>query len=259
MNNQALKDVFYRVLRDHEPFFEEKYRSSNPDLTRLSGIFLPSVHENYANAPRKLMLIGRETAGWTVVGKGRPIETYIDVDSYIDASMDKHRRYLDKESVEANEQGATFHNFIKRLIPVIGYQGFVWANLFCFDLQKNYPASSPRFQAIKEMSRNLLTEQIKTLNPDVIIFANGSVSACYRAEFFPHKGAQEKVVCSNFADPGKDFGIGNKLLWQFDLFGCHRCYRIHHPSCFSKRASKTRDFLVNKVLPEYFSSSEVQG
>lgn len=256
MNNQALKDVYNRILRDYERFLEEKYLESNSDLARLSGIFLPSVHENYANAPRKVMLVGRETAGWKVVGKGRPVEKYPGIAGYINESMGKHRSYLDKEAVEPNEHGATFHNFIKKLIPVVGHEGLVWANLFCFDLKKNYPASSPRFQTIKEMSKRLLAEEIKTLNPDVIIFANGAVSACYRAEFFPYKGEPGKVVCSNFADPGKDFGIGNKFLWQFDLdlSDSHRCYRIHHPSCFSKSASRTRDFLVNRVLPDYFST-----
>lgn len=260
MNNQILKEAFYEILREYDQLLWEKYQRTNPDLTKLSGMFLPSVHEGYANAPRKVMLVGRETAGWSVVGKGKwaTIEKYTDLETYIDTSMKKHLLCLTGEAFSRNDKGSTFFNFIKMLMPVVGREGFVWANLFCFDSKKKNPESSPYFETIKGMSQKLLTTQINTLKPDVIIFANGSDSACYRAEFFPFNGKGKEVVCSNFADPGKNHGIDNKHLWQFDLnlTNQHRCYRIHHPSYFAKKAKQARAFLVEQVLPEYFESVE---
>lgn len=263
MNNQALKETYFHILRDYESLINEKYRGSNSHLASFSGMFLPSVHEHYPDSRLKVMLVGRETAGWTVVGKGKwaTIDKYTNLADYINTSMSKHYLCLNEESVSGNEKGSTFFNFIKMLIPVVGREGFVWSNLFCFDLNKKNPESSPYFQTIKAMSKRLLTEQINTLNPDVIIFANGSASACYRAEYFPFKGDGKEIVCSKFSDPGKDSEIDNKHLWQFDLklSGYHRCYRIHHPSYFSKKASNARDFLVRTILPEYLSAKKLEN
>ena len=98
---------------------------------------------------------------------------------------------------------------------------------------------------IKKYSEALLKIQIKLLEPQIIIFANGINSAFYRREFFPISG--DNQVCTNGRDYSAE-GITNHHLWEFDLYENIRCFRLHHPSSYAKDAAKARQFLIN-LLP----------
>ena len=101
------------------------------------------------------------------------------------------------------------------------------------------------FPEIKQHSQALLKAQIDVLQPDIIIFANGMNTANCRREYFPTE--EPGQVCTN----GRDYvgaGIGRDHLWEFDLRGRIRCFRIHHPSARSKGAAHAREFLIG-LLP----------
>lgn len=237
MNNALLKIAYTDLLKDIDTRYLE-----NPDIRKniakgLSGLFLPSVSDDYQNAKNKVMIIGSETAGWEPLAKAK--NTYDDfrcIENYIDRAMQKHQGFFKKElGKKTGDKGHTFHNFSRATARVAGEDGLVYSNLFCFDWHGRSPIRSPEFKFIKNLSAKLLDAQIKILQPDYIIFANGISSAKYRRDFFP---VGEGLRCTN----SKSYPeiISSHYLWEFMLDDKIRCFRIHHPSSRSKRSKDAR-------------------
>lgn len=238
MHNKELAVQYSKILSGMDLSLIENSGTPNG----LSGIFLSTVGDGYANATNKIMIVGCETAGWSIL----PPAGRDDMDDYIARSMGKHRRFLDKQLQSRNARGYTFHNFIRSMTRKSGADGLVYSNLFCFDWKQGSPMKHPRFPEIKQHSQALLKAQIDVLQPDIIIFANGMNTANCRREYFPTE--EPGQVCTN----GRDHvgaGIGRDHLWEFDLRGRIRCFRIHHPSARSKGAAHAREFLIG-LLPE---------
>ena len=190
MNNKVLKIAYLDLLKDIDTACLE-----NPDIRktvygRLSGLFLPSVSENYSNAKNKVMIIGCETAGWEPLAKKVAGDTVYDdfesIDIYVDRTMQKHQHFFKKMLEKgSNDRGHTFHNFTRATAKAVGGDGLIYANLFCFDWRKKSPIKYPKFDFVKDLSGKILDAQIKILQPDYIIFANGVSSAKQRRELFP--------------------------------------------------------------------------
>ena len=206
----------------------------------LSGIFLSTVGDGYANAANKIMIVGCETAKWPVL----PPAGQDGVEDYIARSMAYHQSFFAKE-LKSTSKGVTFHNFVRKVAKKSGADGLIYANLFCFDWKQGSPMQHPRFPEIKLHSQALLKAQIDVLQPDTIIFANGINTAGCRREYFPTDGPGQ--ICTNGRDHVSD-GIGRDHLWEFDLHAQIRCLRIHHPSARSKGAAHAREFLIG-LLP----------
>ena len=61
---EKLLDAYKRILQEVDA------RSFNLSEDKYSGVFLPVPFEEYWHSPVKIMLVGRETAGWnTLNGK----------------------------------------------------------------------------------------------------------------------------------------------------------------------------------------------
>jgi hypothetical protein len=237
MHNEELAARYSKILSDMDFSLLEGSGTEKG----LSGIFLSTVGDGYANAANKIMIVGCETAGWTAL----PPAGLDGMEDYIARSMAKQRRFLDNQLQSRNARGYTFHNFIRSVTKQSGSEGLVYANLFCFDWKRGSPMKHPRFPEIKRHSQALLKAQIDVLQPDTIIFANGMNTAGCRREYFPADGPDQ--VCTNGRDHGSA-GIGRDHLWEFDLHGHIRCLRIHHPSARSKGAARAREFLIG-LLP----------
>lgn len=95
-----------------------------------------------------------------------------------------------------------------------------------------------------ELSKRLLKVQLEILQPDIVIFANGAVSAKFRQDYFPHKG--ELSVCSELGD-FCDQGIAPSQLWRFKLYPHIQCFRIQHPSSISAPSRAARRFLLQQL------------
>lgn len=241
MHNKELASQYSRILGEMDLSLIE---GSGAD-DGLSGIFLSTVGDGYADAANKIMVVGCETARWTL----SPPAGMDGMEDYIARSMAKQRRFLDNQLQSRNARGYTFHNFIRSVTTKSGSDGLVYANLFCFDWKRGSPMKHPRFPEIKQHSQALLKAQIDVLQPGIIIFANGMNTAGCRHEYFPIEGPGQ--VCTNGRDHASA-GIGRDHLWEFDLHGSHgpiRCFRIHHPSARSKGAAHAREFLIG-LLPE---------
>jgi uracil-DNA glycosylase len=159
--------------------------------------------------------------------------------------MNKHQRFFEIQLDSKNQRGRRFHNLTRSVANKCGKDGLIYSNLFCFDWNKGSPIHSPYFEVIKKYSEALLKIQLRILEPEIIIFANGITSVPHRREFFPIHG--DNQVCTNGRDYSSE-GIANHHLWEFDLYKNIRCFRIHHPSTRTKEAAKARQFLIN-LLP----------
>lgn len=242
MDSSILALKYHEALVELDPsFFDPKHPESKKDLG-LSGFFLPSIPEGYSRAKNRIMVVGRETRGWYVLKE----EAYVDLDDYISKAMKVHKKFFSDELSASNTKGNAFLNFIRKVAYKSGSEGLLYSNLLCCSWNKSFAEKYTGFNLIKDVSEKILKAQIELLKPDVIIFANGVTTNNYRNEFFPVRG--EAKVCYNGHD-FSDQGIPKNQLWGFDLKVGIRCYRIHHPSCYSKEASLARDFVVN-LLPD---------
>jgi hypothetical protein len=241
MDNTSLSAQYSEVLRNLDSSYLCR---QNPISKSLSGLFLTSVYDKYYFAKNKIMIVGSETAEWNVLKEN---EQFTSVDDYIEKAMNKHQRFFEKTLGSKNQRGLRFHNFTRSIANKSGKDGLIYSNLFCFDWRRGSPIRSPHFEVIKKYSEMLLKIQIKILEPQIIIFANGITSAPYRREFFPIHG--DNQVCTNGRDYSSE-GIPNHQLWEFDLYKNIRCFRIHHPSTRKnvEEAEKSRQFLIN-LLP----------
>lgn len=237
MTNDLLKSAYLDFLKDMDsacldPSVRDNFCSG------LSGLFLPSVSADYSSAKNKVMIIGSETAGWEPLGKkGKKVyDDFESIEDYIERAMKKHQNWF-KEMLEqtSDDRGHTFHNFTRATARAVGGDGLIYANLFCFDWRKKSPAKCPQFAFIKDLSQKILEVQIKVLQPEFIIFANGISSAKYRCEFFPV--GEEGRCTATKSYPEK---IQAHYLLEFMLDKKIRCFRVHHPAARDKEARRGR-------------------
>lgn len=244
MTNEKLKSAYLEILENIDTRYLVVPDNRPGGPKGLSGLFLPSVSDNYSSAKNKVMIIGSETAGWEPLAKKVEGKTAYDdfqsIDIYVDRTMQKHQRFFKKMlERESDDRGNTFHNFTRAAARAVGGDGLIYANLFCFDWRKTSPIKCPEFGFIKDLSRKILNAQIKVLQPDYIIFANGISSAKHRREFFP---VGDSARCTNPKSYPET--IPSHFLWEFMLDARIRCFRVHHPSARSKDARIGRAFAL---------------
>lgn len=238
MDSEQLVRLYTDILKETDPAFLSPQSEVRPK--GLAQIFLPSVLDGYAHATNKIMIVGRETKGWS-----RVKSLGLNTEEYVQESVQQHKIFLNQQlTLRKRVKGASFLNFMRDVATTVGSAGIVHANLFCFSFHKSHPASSPEFRIIKQISKQILDAQIQLLQPNIIIFANGSSSWQERQEYFPIKG--DARVCTNFRYFKKQ-GLTDAQLWGFTLYGKTPCYRIHHPSNFSTAARQARTFLLKHL------------
>jgi hypothetical protein len=235
--NKSLEKRYAEILSEIDPGYLNR---TADESGRLSSPFLVSGPTD-PEAPR-IMVIGREFGGqgWRVHYEGGGPEAYVA------AALVKHRKFF-TEKMEKTARPGTFFHFMKRLAKKCGQGGLIYSNLFCFDSMGKDPRRSSHLPMVKNVSKLLLDAQIEHFQPDVIIFANGKDSVGVRHDFFPIAG--EAKVCQGQRN-WEDEGIPKEHLWEFELYGRYRCYRIHHPSAQSSMAARVR-----RRLPEVITES----
>ena len=242
MNMDMIAQAYLPILKGLEQHFLDRSREAEPEFANLSGLFLPSVPQGFTSARHRIMVVGRETKGWTIVGKN---ERFTSLDAYVNVALNKHRDYLADNLPKSRDKGESFFNLMRSVSKHYGSDGMIWANLFCASWRRNSPLKSPQFATIQKYSELLLKKQIELFQPQTIIFANGTSSAKYRRAFFPTEG--EASVCSEFSGY-EAHGFSREQLLRFQLNGSIQCYRIQHPSSRSKEARAARKYLVNEIL-----------
>lgn len=176
--------------------------------TRLSGLFVATASESYLRSKVRIMIVGRETAGWkgadVVPGTG----AQIDVAAYLERQMAYHQKKVG--TVKAT---STFFQFYRRVAHMVAApddrhlkDAPIWANLFCVDKNKSRPdrTPGPASARILDLSARLLRIQIAVLRPELIVFATGSSCDSYlKMRYF------DSLLKSEVHNP--------KRLWEFHI------------------------------------------
>ena len=247
--DKTLYQSYFDILKSHnEELFTKKSESS--DHSKLSGLFVTTSPAQWEKGKR-ILVVGRETRGWNVITEQKP---YTDLPSYLAEAMEKQKKFLSKYIEKKKDRGFTFYNFLRDLGSQFGTGNIGWANLFCFDWNGSTPSQkdTSNYETIKELSGLLLKAAIQNMEPDIIIFANGSSSAKVRREFFPVSGEQAASPAPwvNYLEQK----IEKIELESFVLYGKIKCYRINHPANRAKKSSKNDDveaFLSSQQVRKY--------
>ncbi|HEY9267964.1 MAG TPA: hypothetical protein VIO39_00760 [Methylotenera sp.] len=251
--HETLTAAYRKTLSELPLHWFDRSRAHEPEFAKLSGLFIPGTSESYEQAPKRIMVVGRETRQWNVVTDKKP---FLNLDEYIQRAMTKQQAHLAKYLPEPPDKGSSYFNLLRSLASEHGYGGIAWANLFGFAWNGKSPMRWPNLPILLDISERLLKSQIQILKPDTIIFANGATSAKFRRKYFPHTG--EQSVCTNLAD-FREQGIGIDQLWRFHLNGTIQCYRIQHPSSISTASREARRFLLDHVLRKDPTEGDVPG
>jgi len=239
---QILANAYRDVLTGLPQHWIDRSRSHEAEYAKLSGLFLPGTSPAFYAAPQKILVVGRETRRWDVL-KGD--DEFESLETYICKAMATQQDHLAKFILKPRDRGESFFNLLRDLADDHGTQGIAWANLFSFAWDKKSPMRwKPHFAKVLEISEQLLKVQVRILQPDIIIFANGTSSAKFRQGYFPHKG--ESSVCSELGDFCKQ-GIPLNQLWRFKLHQRIQCFRIQHPSSISASSRAARRFLLEHL------------
>jgi hypothetical protein len=243
-SHRSVEARYAEILSGIDPAYLER---TADESGRLSSPFL--VSGPTGAAAHRIMVVGREFGGrgWRVPYEGGGPETYVA------AALVKHRNFL-REKLAKPARAGTFFNFMKRLAKTCGQDGLIYSNLFCFDFMGRDPRRCSHFPMVKHVSKLLLDAQIEHFQPATIVFANGMDSVGIRRDFYPISG--EAQVCRGQRNWEHE-GIPKGHLWEFELHGRYRCYRIHHPSAQSSMAARARRRLL-EILSETAGSTEAK-
>lgn len=238
----ALKQEYSRILQglqiDRFNLVEDKY----------SGVFLPEPFEEYWASKVKVMLVGRETAGWNTKNHKNTIGRaagLVDGCSLAEVLVEASERYRDHLRLNGDKVIKTsrsrFMQYYFRVARELDLdpRALIYANLFAWDYDKRSPKGRPtsEFNEIVTISQQLLAAQIRQLKPDYIVFAAGvkGVDGVIRGLFEDHFGgyqtAKDKLI------PGK--------LWEFNAANA-TCFRIAHPRAgYGHQEYKTE--VINRI------------
>ncbi|WP_313334696.1 uracil-DNA glycosylase family protein [Pseudomonas oryzihabitans] len=247
MPPSSLLARYREILAPLDVALLDRSRHADPIFAGLSGLFLAGHLPDVMTASRRVMIVGRETRQWNVLGADKP---FVDKDAYLKIAIAKSQKFLKRALGQSADPGCSFFNLVRELAMQCGQEGIIWANLFCFSWKRGSPMKTDLFNTIRDVSERLLKAQIEHLRPDLIIFANGSSSARVRQTFFPHKNPGS--VCSD-SRHYTEMGIAKGQLWSFRLYGAIPCYRIQHPSSRSRQARAARTALLQLLKSEQFT------
>lgn len=245
INNKELASHYLGLINDIDLSYLDRFHPNTKcEKNMLSGMFLPSVPDGYEESRNKIMVIGRETRGWVVL---KPDEKLINLESYIENALNVHKNHSQKEMSKVKEpRGQSYFKFVRKIKKQSGVSGLIHANLFCFSWNKKSPIGCAHQEVVERYSERLLKFQIEYFKPDIIIFAHGSKGVKFRHRLFPIEG--EKNVCINPIN-SIPHPHSQSHLWEFDLYGKYKSYRVSHPSGLGNPSRQAHDYLVS-ILPK---------
>ncbi|WP_430231826.1 hypothetical protein [Paraburkholderia tropica] len=180
----------------------------------LSGLFLPTVPSNFADAKHRLLVVGMETKAWRNKECKFKQGNVPTTDSVLE-SMRSHARWMERPP-----ERHKFLQFLRQVrrsmharLPAAGV-AVGWANLFCVSHAGGSPTVAESFDRIQSLSQDLLRAHIAVTDPDVIIFTTGA--------------AYDRFLRDCFPDRTDSVAIEPRCLWQFRV-GRTLCYRTSHP------------------------------
>lgn len=221
-------------------------QSFNLTEDKYSGVFLPIPFDEYWSCPVKIMLVGRETAGWnTLNGKNKISRVLglipgVDIGQVTEEAIARYKLHLSvkNDGTPNFKSRSRFMQYYLRLARELNIppKAIVYANLLAWDYDGLTPLTRPKneVQEIISASLKLLEVQVKYLEPDVIIFASGVQRTDYiTKQLLTKLGGYE----TSFVAPGK--------LWEFKINNTV-CFRIAHPRAMQDH-QKYRNNVIERI------------
>ncbi len=218
-------------------------RSFNLEEDKYSGVFLPVPFDEYWHSPVKIMLVGRETAGWnTLNGKNTMSRVLglipdITTEQVVQEAIARYRHHLEVTlNLKSRSRFIQYHFRLARELKMPP-QAIVYSNLLAWDYDRYTPLTRPdnEVQEVITASLKLLAAQIKHLEPDFIIFASGARRTDYIIK---------QLLTENFNGYETSSVIPGKL-WEFKT-GSVICFRIAHPRAM-RGHQKCRDEVIERI------------
>lgn len=236
--NTTLRTEYERILATID------YSKFDHKNDKYSGVFLPIAFDSYKDAKIKIMVIGRETAGWNTNNKKNTIKRIVDGQFDIVAEgVERYQKHLleDKNGETIVKSKSRFKQFYFKIAKElkIDPSAMIYANYFAWDYNRKSPMLRPveEFEEIKRLSLNLLAAQIKVFKPHYIIFVSGI------------KKTLDNGIKELFSTLGGYTTIKSELIkhkfWEFDAAEA-KCFRIAHPRA-THGHGKYRELVLNKL------------
>lgn len=238
---ERLFDAYRQILQELDA------RSFDLQEDQYSGVFLPAPFEEYWHSPVKIMLVGRETAGWnTMNAKNRMSRVLglipgITLEQVIQEAVDRYRQHLslNNDGTLNLKSRSRFTQYYFRLARELNIppQSIVYANLLAWDYDRLTPLTRPENE-VKEVisaSLQLLAVQIKHLKPNFIIFASGA----------RRTDCIIKRLLTEYLDGYETVSVTPGRLWEFKT-GNAVGFRIAHPRAM-RGHQKYREQVIERI------------
>jgi hypothetical protein len=136
----------------------------------LSGPFLIRVTDQYADADRKIMLVGQETYGWY------SYKDYCDKENVMPMLFDWYTAFVLGRDPQAK---GPFWNEFRRIEGALcnGVHGsIIWQNLMKFDYncRSVFKAAAEIQDLVFRMQKDLFKEEMNIVSPHAVIFFTGT-------------------------------------------------------------------------------------
>lgn len=204
------------------------YSKCDPTNDKYSGVFLPVAFDEYHHASKKIMVIGRETAGWNTNNNKNTLKRILDQGAKptVEEATNRYRTHLlDSNGKNTTKSRSRFKQYYFKIAKELQLDpsALIYGNFFAWDYNKKTPLTRPEteLREIKRISIELLAAQIEEFKPDVIIFSTGA-----------RKEIDEGIT--ELFDTHFDGCVTNKetfvskKFWEFKAGGA-TCFRIAHP------------------------------
>lgn len=207
-----------------------------------SGVFLSQAHPDYWCCSKKIMIVGRETAGW--LGEKWPggkisLSTIINANdeemmNIIEQSLIRYQKFL-----KATKPGKSkFKQFYYKVAEILKVKptSLIYANFFAWDFKgrniKTYrQGRNKEISTLINYSTQLLKIQIIKYKPDFIIFATG----CDGIDDL----IKTQLTEGNYSNL-EEYYVARQLwafVASFEDFNV-TCFRIPHPMLRTTRIKK---------------------
>ncbi|WP_225084727.1 hypothetical protein U1R68_10215 [Pectobacterium colocasium] len=218
-------------------------RSFNLQEDKYSGVFLPAPSDEYWRSTVKIMLIGRETAGWNTLNGKNTISRVLGLipnvttEQVVEEAITRYRKHLTETlNLKSRSRFIQYHFRLASELN-IAPQAILYANLLAWDYNGQTPLLRPHeeLQQVISTSLSLLAAQINHLKPDFIIFASGARRTDYII----------KRLLTEYLDGYETLSVTSGRLWEFKA-GNAICFRIAHPRA-TYGHQKFREMVIKRI------------
>ena len=166
MINEELKNLYVSYLPELKKMYQDldsKAENDNNINNYTSPFLLSCWEENYLASKYKLVIFGQETNGWR--------DDYLYTDKDIEDTMNVYKNF---------ELGSSYNSLFWRYAHEINLKingvdnlNFVWNNVNKFGLSDGNGRPHPEVLRNEIEHFNVLSQEMKILNPDICIFLSG--------------------------------------------------------------------------------------